>query len=126
MYQTDSAPVTKMPMVDTRAAITSPSSQPNSLMHSAPSQNASGPSSAAGRPAMFGSSQSFRLPCAMVHMMPKLPASSFHGSRPIRPGRMYSRPRPKMAQRGKARVAAAERRTGFIDNIGGGHSPEFG
>ncbi len=81
-------PVTKMPMFDTRAASTSPSSQPNSLMQTAPSQNASGPSSMLARPAMFGYSQSFRVPLAIVHMMPKLPASSFQGSRPIRPGRM--------------------------------------
>jgi hypothetical protein len=51
----------------------------------------------------------------MVHMMPKLVASSFfHGSRPIRPGRMYRRASASRAMRGSALVAAAGRRTGFI------------
>src|SRR5690606_18563733 len=76
---------------------------------------ASGPSSVIGRPATFGASQSASEPCAIVHMMPKPVASSgFQGSRPIRPGRMYSRHSANSAQRGSASVAEAGSRTGFM------------
>jgi hypothetical protein len=52
---------------------------------------------------------------AMVHMMPKPAASSvFHGSRRSIPGSMYSKHMTTKPQRGKASVAAAGSRTGFI------------
>ena len=91
---------------------------PNSLMQMAPSQKVSGPEPATGNPDMLGHSQSCHPCCAMVHMTPKSAASAFfHGSRPISPGRIYSRHSNRMPQRGKASVADADRRTGLGEGI---------
>ena len=110
-----SAPMAKNTSVDKRAATASVSSQPKTLISTAPIQKASGASLGMGRPTILGESQSVSEPCAMVHMMPKPAASSvFQGSRRRMPGRMYNRHSATSPQRGRASVAAAGRRTGFI------------
>ncbi len=90
---------------------------PKTRMHAAPTQYINGPESNSGAPTTFGSNQSvmppYPAPVAMVHIAPKAEASSlFHGSRPIRPGRMYSRQSAASAQRGSFRVADAVSRAG--------------
>ena len=117
MRHTDTTPMAKNTSTDILAATASVRSQPNNLMSSAPIQKASGASLGMDRPAMLGANQSASDPCAMVHMMPKPAASSvFHGSRRSIPGSMYSKHMTTKPQRGKASVAAAGSRTGFIQS----------